>query len=53
MRTLNTLLRKVSLTSLLVLPLAGLAQQAQIDNLRAYDKSGILFIVKIIISFNL
>lgn len=41
MRTLNTLLRKVSLTSLLVLPLAGLAQQAQIDNLRAYDKSGI------------
>ena len=38
---MKNLLRKVSLVSLFALPMVTIAQQAQIDNLRAYDQSGI------------
>ena len=41
MRTLITQMRNVAILGLFSLPLVTVGQQAQIDNLRAYDKTGI------------
>ena len=41
MKTINTLLRKTSLFILINLPFTSIAQQAKIENLREYDKTGI------------